>query len=70
MVAIGRGRLYGGRWHGSSEVRGVEHEGRPRVSPEMEARIRSMRAEGFGMTAISKALSVGGATVKRVLDSR
>ena len=43
---------------------------RPRVSPETEAKIRSMRAEGFGMTAISRALRVGGGTVKRVLEGQ
>ena len=44
--------------------------GRPRVSPETEAQIRAMRAKGCGMTAISKALRVGGGTVKRVLDGQ
>lgn len=43
--------------------------GRPRISAETEARIRAMRAEGKGMTAISKRLRVGGSTVKRVLDA-
>ncbi len=43
--------------------------GRPRVSPETEAQILAMRAEGKGMTAISKALRVGGSTVKRVLTA-
>lgn len=43
--------------------------GRPRVSPETEAAIRTMRTEGKGMTAISKALHVGGSTVKRVLEA-
>jgi len=41
--------------------------GRPRVSAEKEAAIRAMRAEGKGMTAIQKALGVGGGTVQRVL---
>lgn len=41
--------------------------GRPRVSPETETAIRAMRAKGKGMTAISKALHVGGSTVMRVL---
>ncbi len=44
--------------------------GRPRVSADTEAQIRAMRAEGMGMTAISKALRVGGGTVKRVLDGQ
>jgi len=43
--------------------------GRPRVSPETEAAIRAMRSEGKGMTAISKALGVGGGTVTRVLGT-
>lgn len=43
--------------------------GRPRIMPETEAAIRAMRAEGKGMTAISKALRVGGGTVARVLNA-
>lgn len=41
--------------------------GRPRVSAEVEDAIRNLRAEGRGMTAISKALGVGCSTVTRVL---
>ena len=41
--------------------------GRPRVSPDTEAAIRDLRAEGRGMTVISKALGVGCSTVTRVL---
>ena len=41
--------------------------GRPRVSAETEDAIRELRAEGKGMTAISKALGVGCSTVTRVL---
>ncbi len=43
--------------------------GRPRVGADVEAKILAMRAEGKGMTAISKRLRVGGSTVKRVLDA-
>ena len=41
--------------------------GRPRVTAEVEDAIRDLRAEGMGMTAISKTLGAGSSTVTRVL---
>lgn len=41
--------------------------GRPMVSPEVEAKIRALRAQGRGIVKIARALRVGGGTVQRVL---
>jgi DNA invertase Pin-like site-specific DNA recombinase len=41
--------------------------GRPRVSDEIEERIRELRANGRGIISIARELHVGGGTVQRVL---
>ena len=41
--------------------------GRPVVQPEVEARIRELRADGLGMLKISKTLACGVSTVQRVV---
>ena len=41
--------------------------GRPKVSPEVEAKIRDARKQGHGMLKISRTLGVGVSTVQRVL---
>ena len=41
--------------------------GRPRASPQIEARIMELRAKGRGMIAIGKELGVGTSTVQRVV---
>lgn len=43
--------------------------GRPRVSPEIEERIRKLRAEGVGVGRIAKAARCGVSTVQRVLGT-
>ncbi|MCZ8317829.1 MAG: recombinase family protein [Lysobacteraceae bacterium] len=42
--------------------------GRPKASPELEARIAELLAQGMGQRAIVKALGCGSSTVKRVAD--
>lgn len=41
--------------------------GRPMVGPEIEAKIRALRARGKGIIKIARTLGVGGGTVQRVL---
>ncbi|WP_280966472.1 MULTISPECIES: hypothetical protein [unclassified Bradyrhizobium] len=41
--------------------------GRPPVKPQIEARIRALRAKGMGILKIGKTLGVGTSTVQRVL---
>jgi DNA invertase Pin-like site-specific DNA recombinase len=41
--------------------------GRPRVSQDIEGRIRELRASGRGIVSIARELRVGGGTVQRVL---
>jgi len=41
--------------------------GRPMVGPEVEAKIRALRAQGRGIVKIARTLGVGGGTVQRVL---
>lgn len=41
--------------------------GRPKVGPEVEARIRDLRSEGLGMLKIAKAAGCGVSVVQRVL---
>jgi len=41
--------------------------GRPQVGPEIEAKIRALRAKGRGVVKIARTLGVGGGTVQRVL---
>ena len=42
--------------------------GRPRASPQTEARIMKLRAKGRGMLAIGKELGIGTSTVQRVVQ--
>jgi DNA invertase Pin-like site-specific DNA recombinase len=41
--------------------------GRPKVSPEVEKRVRAARARGAGMMRIARELGIGTGTVQRVL---
>jgi DNA invertase Pin-like site-specific DNA recombinase len=41
--------------------------GRPKVSAEIEGKIRAAREQGHGMLKISRSLGVGVSTVQRVL---
>jgi DNA invertase Pin-like site-specific DNA recombinase len=41
--------------------------GRPPIAPTVEARIRELRAQGFGKIKIAKTIGVGVGTVQRVL---
>jgi len=41
--------------------------GRPLVPPSVEAKIRVLRAQGFGKIKIAKTIGVGVGTVQRVL---
>lgn len=41
--------------------------GRPRIDPEIEQRIRELRAEGHGKGKIARSLSIGVSAVQRVL---
>jgi DNA invertase Pin-like site-specific DNA recombinase len=43
--------------------------GRPRVSNEVEERIRELRASGRGIVSIARELRVGGGTVQRVVNA-
>ena len=43
--------------------------GRPGVGPEVEERIRTLRAEGLGMVRIAKAAGCGVSVVQRVLSA-
>ncbi len=42
--------------------------GRPKVSPEREAKIRKLRSKGMGILRIGKELGVGTSTVQRVIS--
>ena len=42
--------------------------GRPKVSPEVENKIKELRSTGKGIRKISSELGVGVCTVKRVVD--
>ncbi|HSF25181.1 MAG TPA: recombinase family protein, partial [Blastocatellia bacterium] len=41
--------------------------GRPKVSMEIEKRVRAIRAKGFGMIRIARELGIGTGTVQRIL---
>jgi DNA invertase Pin-like site-specific DNA recombinase len=41
--------------------------GRPKVSSEIEKRVRAVRAKGFGMIRIARELGIGTGTVQRIL---
>lgn len=41
--------------------------GRPKVSPEIEKRVRAARAKGAGMIRIARELAIGTGTVQRIL---
>ena len=43
--------------------------GRPKVSMEIEKRVRAIRAKGFGMIRIARELGIGTGTVQRILAS-
>lgn len=44
--------------------------GRPKVSLEVEARVRAIRAQGKGIIKIARELGIGVGTVKRIVDTR
>lgn len=43
--------------------------GRPRLDVKMEAKVRTLRAEGKGIIRIAKEIGIGVGTVKRIIDT-